>query len=172
MDDWISCCHIASVFGTTATLTARAAFGILLIGIVTALAIIDLRKTILPDHLNLALAWAGACQSFALGAPKLPDAALGAVLAGASLWLLNGLYRRLRGVDGLGLGDVKFAAAAGLWTGWQGLPFMLCVASTSALAFVILRALRDRQLDRTTRLPFGPFLGLGMLVAWTAMVTS
>lgn len=130
------------------------------------LAVFDFHRMILPNWLNLSLAAAGAIQSVSIGQPSLIDAALGAFAGGGSLMLVATLFRRLRGIDGLGRGDLKLAAAAGIWTGWQGLPLMLLVASVSALVFFVGRAVWNGNLDRGTPLPFGPFLGLGTFLAW------
>lgn len=150
----------------------NAAFGCLLGGILLALAVVDLHRMILPNRLNLLLAGAGAAQSMALGVPSVVDAALGAFTGSACLFLVAALFRHFRGTDGLGLGDLKFTAAAGVWTGWQGIPLMLCIASASALAFFSIRAIAHRELDRTAPLPFGPFLGLGTLFTWLTTVLS
>lgn len=40
-----------------------------------------------------------------------------AVATYAALWLLAEAHYRLRGYEGLGLGDVKLAAAGALWVG-------------------------------------------------------
>ena len=149
-----------------------AGFGCVLVATIVVLAIIDWNRMILPDRLNLLMAGVGLGQSVSLGLPDPIDAALGSVIGGAGLLLLARLFRRLRGADGLGRGDVKFVAAAGIWIGWQGVPMMLFIASTSALAFAAILAARDRRFDRSVALPFGPFLGAGTLVAWLAMVSS
>lgn len=170
MSNWMSCCHVATDIDVD-VIVVRGAFGLLLLGTLAALAIVDFRKMILPNQLNIFLAGAGLFHSLALGQPNIFDAAIGAFIAGTSLWLLSGFYRRVRGVDGLGRGDVKFVTAAGVWTGWQGLPFMLSVASASALTFIAIYSFRTRKFDRMAPLPFGPFLGLGALLSWAAMVT-
>ena len=141
-------------------------FFCLLGGILLTLAIFDFHRMILPNWLNLALAAAGAVQSATIGQPNATDAALGAFAGGGSLLLVATLFHRLRGIDGLGRGDLKLAAAAGIWTGWQGIPLMLLVASVSALVFFVGRAVWNGNLDRSAPLPFGPFLGLGTFLAW------
>jgi prepilin signal peptidase PulO-like enzyme (type II secretory pathway) len=151
---------------------AQASFGVLLLSIIFFLAIVDLRRMILPDELTLLLAAIGFAQSVALGTPTTTDAALGAISATGFLFMLKTCYRRFRAVDGLGLGDVKLSAAAGIWIGWYNLPVMLLVASTSALLVVALYALKEHDITRLTRIPFGPFLGLGAVTAWLAMVIS
>ena len=169
--DWISWVQANATFGAD-TLTIRAAFGAALAGLLLALSIADLRRMLLPDRLNLLLAGAGIGQSVVRGQPDLIDAAVGAAVGGGLMMLVAALFRRARGIEGLGFGDQKFVAAAGLWIGWQGLPLMLLVGSVSALVFVAIRAARQGKLDLKAQLPFGPFLGAGTLVAWLVMVSA
>ena len=145
---------------------ARALFGGALIVIVLVMALIDCCKMILPDWLNVILAATGLSQAVVIAKPGLIDAALGALFALALMWTVAALFRRYRGIDGLGFGDVKFSAAAGFWLGWEGVAPMLLVASCSALLFVVLASWRQRKVERTARLPFGPFLAFGTAVCW------
>ena len=89
-------------------------------------------------------------------------------MAGYKILMSNLGY--LRGIDGLGLGDQKFAAAAGLWIGWEQITSMLLIASCSALIFVIVRSAKGQKLDIAERLPFGPFLGLGTVACWSMTI--
>jgi prepilin signal peptidase PulO-like enzyme (type II secretory pathway) len=148
------------------TVATHFVFFCLLGGILLALAAADFHRMLLPNWLNLSLAAVGTMQAAIIGQPNVIDAALGALAGGGSLLLVAVLFRRLRGIDGLGRGDLKLAAAAGIWTGWQGIPLMLLVASVSALAFFVVRAVWNGDLDRSAPLPFGPFLGLGTFLAW------
>jgi len=145
----------------SATLWAVAGLGWTLL----ALAAIDARRFLLPDVLTLPLVPAGLAVAYA--APRWPvapaDAAIGAVAGFAALALIGLLYRRLRGREGIGLGDAKLLAAAGAWTGWQGLASVVLVAAATGLAAAVLAALiRRRRLDPLARLPFGVFLALGL----------
>src|SRR3974377_1026733 len=99
-----------------------------------AVALIDLRRGIIPTWLNLEIACGGLSRSAAL------DGLTGALLAGceglvvgAIAWALRWVYFRLRNLQGLGLGDVKLLAASGVWIGIIGLPLQLLVASLAAL---------------------------------------
>jgi leader peptidase (prepilin peptidase) / N-methyltransferase len=71
----------------------------------------------------------------------------------------------LRKIQGLGLGDVKFLAAAGLWVGVTGLPLLLLVAALTALVYAGIMQSTGRQLSGQTSRSFGPFLALGLLFA-------
>ena len=94
----------------------------------------------------------------------------GAVLALLFL-ALRELYWRLRGRDGLGLGDVKFAAAAGVWLDWPAMPVAIEIAALAALALYVLgHVLGRRRIQATTRLPFGLFLAPAIWLAWLFQV--
>jgi leader peptidase (prepilin peptidase)/N-methyltransferase len=150
----------------------KAGFGCLLAAIVVTIAIVDCQKMILPNRLNILLAGSGISQAVLVGQPNLLDACLGALVGFFVLGAVATLFLRLRGIDGLGFGDQKFSAAAGLWVGWQNIAAMLLIASCSALAFVAVRFLKERKFDPVARLPFGPFLGLGAMVCWLFAVVS
>jgi prepilin signal peptidase PulO-like enzyme (type II secretory pathway) len=163
---------IMSVIWSADPAMVRLGFGILLAAMITVLAAIDLSRMILPDRLNLMLGAIGLGQDFALGLPRPIDGLLGSLIGAALLAALAASFRKWRGIDGLGLGDQKFVAAAGLWIGWQGLPLMLMVAATSALSFAAARAGHNKEFNALARIPFGPFLGVGTFVAWLLMVTA
>jgi leader peptidase (prepilin peptidase) / N-methyltransferase len=77
--------------------------------------------------------------------------------------LFRASYRRIRGFDGLGFGDVKLVAAAALWIGIQGMPVLLLVAVLSAL--LILRA-QGHDLHGQQAISFGPHLAPGLWLTW------
>ena len=87
-----------------------------------------------------------------------------ATLVGIVFWLLQRLYFALRRVDGLGLGDVKFLAAASIWVGASGIPTLLLIAALAALGVAGGMQLAGHQMKRQTSIPFGPFLALGLLL--------
>jgi prepilin signal peptidase PulO-like enzyme (type II secretory pathway) len=149
-------------------IASRVVFGCVLLATVLTMAVIDYREMRLPNSLNAILAVGGLSQAAFVGRPDLTDALLGAAFGFAVLSMISALFFYVRGVDGLGLGDQKFVAAAGLWIGWEDITSMLLIASCSALIFVTIRSAREWRLDRTARLPFGPFLGLGTVVCWLA----
>jgi leader peptidase (prepilin peptidase) / N-methyltransferase len=129
------------------------------------LALIDIRRGIIPDWLNLTIAGLGLSKAVIAGGwlAGLEAACEGAAIA-AICWLLRRLYFALRKIQGLGLGDVKFLAAAGIWIGIAGLPMLLLVAALTALASAGFMQLAGRQMTRQTSISFGPFLALGLLL--------
>jgi leader peptidase (prepilin peptidase)/N-methyltransferase len=126
--------------------------------------IIDLRRQIIPDSANLCIVLLGLMlvgveADKSQRAALLGNAALRSAVAGASLYLLRLLYWWATRRHGLGLGDVKLAAAGAPWLTWTALPLALELAAVSALAAIAMRAVRLRAWpDRHHALPFGAFL--------------
>jgi leader peptidase (prepilin peptidase) / N-methyltransferase len=140
-----------------------AAFALLCL-LSAVLAWIDIRYGIIPDWLNLTIAGLGLSKAVIIGgAPAGLEAACEGAIIGAIFWLLRRLYFAFRQVQGLGLGDVKFLAAAGIWSGIEGVPLLILVAALTALACAGLMQLAGRQLTGQTSISFGPFLAIGLL---------
>jgi leader peptidase (prepilin peptidase)/N-methyltransferase len=91
------------------------------------------------------------------------NAVLGLLLGGAPLYLIGLLWEKLRKVEAMGGGDVKFMAMVGSFLGWQGalLTIMLGAISGSIVG-VALILLKKHQADKV--IPFGPFLVFGTLL--------
>ncbi|MEA2882375.1 MAG: leader peptidase (prepilin peptidase) / N-methyltransferase [Bradyrhizobium sp.] len=146
-------------------------FGALLAALMVAVAAEDFRRYIIPNELTGLAVALGLLRAGMVG----PDADWTAVLqatlrAGAItlplLALMTG-YRRWRGRDGLGLGDVKLAAVAGVWLGLATIVAAIELAALSALAAYFLNSrLRKRPLKATAFLPFGLFLAPAIWIGW------
>jgi leader peptidase (prepilin peptidase) / N-methyltransferase len=129
------------------------------------LAWIDIRDGIIPDWLNLAIAGLGLVKIMLTVDLSAALEAIGEGIAiGGVFWLLRRLYFAVRGIQGLGLGDVKFLGAAGVWVGVAGIPPVLLVATMTALACAGVMQISGRALTAQTSLSFGPFLAAGLLL--------
>lgn len=134
-------------------------FGSLLI----VLAGIDYEHYLLPDVLTLPGLGAGLLLAVTTDWIAWPDAALGAAIGGGASWLLAEGWYRLRGEEGLGLGDVKMLAVLGAFLGWEGLIVTLFLASLAGTLVGVGAMIRGRM-GLKSRLPFGVFLaGSGLL---------
>jgi leader peptidase (prepilin peptidase)/N-methyltransferase len=90
--------------------------------------------------------------------------ALGAVLGAAIPWTIRWLWYRLKGVEAMGLGDVKMLAMIGAFLGWQQVWVVLFLASLTG-AIVGVTVLRTRGRSMASKLPFGTFLAVAAFVA-------
>lgn len=148
------------------------AFAALLALLAVFIAVIDIDRLIIPDSANLAMLILGLILAVFEGQgdgwiAALADAALRAVATGGLLWGLRFTYRRLAGIEGLGLGDVKLAAAAGPWLMWPTLPFAIAVAAIAALATTGVRAALAREVPQWRQeLPFGAFLAPAIWISF------
>lgn len=131
-----------------------------------ALAWIDARAWRLPDALTLPLVLAGLAQAALLAPEAATDRALAAAFGYLSFRLLGLAYRRLRGREGLGMGDAKLLAAGGAWLGTAALPWVVAGAGVLGLAAAGCAALAGARIGGATRLPFGPFLAAAIWSVW------
>ncbi len=139
--------------------------GVLLL-ILVAISLVDFRRYVIPDYLTGALALAGVLAMWVLAVPAGWDAMAGLIAGGGVSLGLRTTYQRLRGVTGLGLGDVKLLAASGLWVGLLGLPWLMLMAACSGLLFMIGLRVLGGQVNAQTRIAFGPHLALALFVTW------
>lgn len=106
--------------------------------------------------------------------PQLPvwsvsliGAAIGALVGGGSLWLMGFLWEKLRGVEAMGLGDVKMMFMAGAYLGWRlAVLTIFFGVFTGSIAGLAVMAKRGRNLQMM--LPFGIFLGIGAILSMFA----
>ncbi|MFH0809554.1 MAG: prepilin peptidase [Pseudomonadota bacterium] len=151
---------LAATFGITANYFAYFAFAAALL----AVSFIDLDLQIIPDAISLPGIVVGLGLSFLLdpGWPGFGPTGnfLAALAGGGVLYGLAAAYQRLRGIEGMGMGDVKLLAMMGAFLGLRSLPVILFVGSISgALAGLGLMFATRQGLKHA--IPFGPFLVLG-----------
>lgn len=134
----------------------------LVAGTLVLLACIDARTGLLPDALTLPLMWAGVLVAWLGQGPTLHDSVAGLMLAYAVPASLRLLWRWRRGVEALGLGDVKLLAALGAWLGPARVFDVLLLACVLGTVYALARR---HRLDPPGTVAFGPFLVLAGLPA-------
>ena len=113
----------------------------------------------LPSLIN------GPFEGWPIWAASLGGAVIGALAGGGSLWFMGWIWERLRGVEAMGLGDVKMMFMVGAYLGWRLTIFTIFVGVlTGSIMGVVLMA-RQRERNMQMLLPFGIFLGLGAIAA-------
>ncbi len=152
-------------FGFTAEGAVSFVLGCLLI----LVCVIDYRYLLIPNKVNVLIAITGGIRIFCDGRYEIisqaQQALLGALLGGGSLFLIGFLIGSLMlRKKAMGMGDIKLMAACGLVLGISKTLFALLFAFYSAAALVIVLMVMKR-LKGKDRIPFGPFLAIGTLVA-------
>jgi leader peptidase (prepilin peptidase)/N-methyltransferase len=136
------------------------ALGLVLLGVLVPVALIDLEHRIIPNRI-LAPA---AVAAIAIGVATKPSGVKEQLIAGAAAAAFL-LVFLLAYPKGMGMGDVKLAGVLGLFLG-RSVPVAILVG---VLAGVIVGAgLMSRvgvKQGRKTAVPFGPFLAFGGVVA-------
>jgi leader peptidase (prepilin peptidase)/N-methyltransferase len=156
----------------------------LLSALIVVLVATDIRERILPDKVNFTglvlaviisgflrpvdgvAAWLSS-KMFEFPPPmpvlSVTDSLLGAIAGGGLLWLVAEGYFRLRGREGMGLGDVKMMAMVGAFEGLEGALLAILIGSLlgSVIGIAFIAIFRK---DSDYELPFGAFLGAGSLI--------
>ncbi len=140
------------------------AAGLVFVWALIAASMIDIDTQFLPDRITLPLLWLGLLVNVFGLFVDLRSAVLGAAGGYLLLWCVYWGFKLLAGKEGMGFGDFKLLAALGAWTGWQTLPLILLV-SAGAGAVIGLLFIWLSGKGRDTRIPFGPYLAAGGLVA-------
>jgi leader peptidase (prepilin peptidase)/N-methyltransferase len=118
---------------------------------------IDARTQLLPDQLTLPLLWLGLLLSLVPVFVSPDIAIIGAAIGYLSLWSVYWLFKLATGKEGMGYGDFKLLAALGAWMGAMSLlPIVLLSSLIGAVVGGTVLALRGQ--DRSTPIPFGPFI--------------
>ncbi|MGH9929470.1 MAG: prepilin peptidase [Pyrinomonadaceae bacterium] len=165
-------------------------FDLIFVTAITALIFIDAEHMILPNAITypgIAFALiARVALPFLMGQPHFDDlpmllggvlagmpiwgaslvgALMGALAGGGSLWLMGWIWEKLRGIEAMGLGDVKMMFMVGAYLGWRLtiLNILLGVFSGSLIGIALM--LRQGKRDMKMLLPFGVFLGIGAIVS-------
>jgi leader peptidase (prepilin peptidase)/N-methyltransferase len=162
-------------------LTLSLPFDLAFVAAVVSLVFIDAEHMILPNvitypGLALALVARAAVPNLygvaALGGGAAPawllslgGAVLGALVGGGFLWAVGWLWERARGVEAMGLGDVKMMFMVGAYLGWPLTLLTIFVGVLSGSVAGVAAMARRGERDMQMLLPFGIFLGLGSLLS-------
>ena len=163
----------ALVVGLATLEAARIFLTVLLAGCMTAITLQDWRSLRVSDFTNAIVAVIGITAWFVGVDPvgvatsrTLLQIARDAALTGGALLLVREFYFRLRGVEGLGLGDIKLGAAAGIWIGWENFALVVFCATLGALLFVLGSTMKHGHWPPGRRIPYASFLAPAVWGAW------
>ena len=131
---------------------------------------IDLRHYIIPDEFSIYAVPYAIAAAAGLTWLGYPDAlswrasVIGALLGGGMLFSIAMIWKVLRRIDSMGMGDIKLLALLGAALGpWPALPFVAFGSAFLAL-FIGLPIGRLAGKKWNFALPYGPFLGLAAII--------
>jgi len=107
----------------------------------------------------------GVLSGMPIWAASLIGALLGALIGGGSLWLMGWTWEKLRGIEAMGLGDVKMMFMVGAYLGWRLTILNIFLGVLSGSLIGIAMMLRQGKRNLQMLLPFGVFLGIGAIAA-------
>ena len=133
-----------------------------------SLGVIDGITGYLPDQLTLPLIGIGMMvnllgKSF-LSFQHLNDpigSLFGAVIGYGIFYIANQIYLKIKGCDGLGMGDAKLLSAIGAWFGPINLIMVIGIASALSLAIPLVCLVFKLKRGYELPFPFGPYLAMG-----------
>ena len=134
--------------------------GLVLCGLLIWISVVDLRRFQIPDPLSYSLVISGLAHAAMLSG-EITAHLIGATAGYLFLAIWGELYFRIRGREGLGLGDAKLFAGAGAWLGWQDLPLVLLLAALGGLAYAVVSRTGSED-----KIAFGPFIAMAIFGIW------
>ena len=138
---------------------ALVTLGCIFVATLMVITLTDLEDRIIPNEVLIASLVAGVAVILIGDIGDLDERAIAAAIAFAALFLVA-----LVAPGGMGMGDVKLAGLMGVYLGRAVAPALLIGFLAGALFGVALMA-RHGSAARKQKVPFGPFLALGGLIA-------
>lgn len=148
---------------TTEGLGLALAARLVLSALLVALLVTDLETFRLPNPLTYFGVVAGVAFG-AVGPLGVGQSLIGAAVGAGVLLAIRQLWQWAKGVDAMGLGDVKMLAMIGAFLGWPHVWLVLLLSSVVGAVVGLGLAATGRG-TLQTKLPFGVFLALAALVA-------
>lgn len=123
---------------------------------------IDLKHYIIPDILNFSLIFLGLLKNFTTSKNlnfnyDFEQSIIGGVVGYLTIWVIIFLYKKLKNLDAMGLGDAKLMAAIGTFFGLKSIPLILFLSSIIAL-LIVLPSLINKTRNLKAEIPFGPYI--------------
>ena len=160
----LSFVYIFYLFGLTLT---SLLFFVLSIGFIIIF-FIDLKHFIIPNEITYPLMLVGFLKSFDPNLnvylfPNFINSLIGGFFGYILIWLIIFIYKKLRNIEGMGLGDAKLLSVIGFWFGWISIPFVIFFSSAVALINVIPDLIKKKK-KLSSQIPFGPYLIIGCVI--------
>ncbi len=122
------------------------------VGVINRMFFDDLSTDGIPSHVSVLTA-------------SVSNSLLGAIIGAGSLWFIGWAWKRLRGVDAMGMGDVKMMLMVGAYLGWSLTLLTIFIGFFTGAVGGTIAMYKSGKRDLSMQLPFGIFLGAGAIVS-------
>lgn len=124
--------------------------------------VIDIQHQIIPDKITLpGIVFGLIAGSYMHG---FVDSLIGLAVGGGLFLFLAEVYFKMRGMMGMGGGDIKYIAAAGALLGWVQVLLVIFIGALAGALFGGL-GMSTQKLGFLSKIPFGPFLALATVIS-------
>ena len=129
---------------------------------------IDLKHLIIPDTLNFTLMGLAILKNFIPNFESnftydLGQSIIGGIAGYSIIWLIIFLYKKIKNVEAMGLGDAKLMTAIGFLFGWESVFFILFLSAILGLISVIPSLLNNSK-NFKTKIHFGPYIVISSII--------
>lgn len=127
---------------------------------------IDWEHQIIPDRFSVILAVLGVVITVSdalLTDSRWMDHLIGLAAGGGFFLTVYLLAKLIYKREGIGFGDVKLMAAAGLYLGWIHTFIAVLIGSVTGSVILLIMKAKSKS-ERFTEYPFAPFLTVGILI--------
>ena len=129
---------------------------------------IDLKHFIIPDVLNFIFIFLAFIKNFISNFESnfnydLNHSIIGGILGYLIIWIIIFVYKKIKNVEAMGLGDAKLMVGVGLLFGWQSIFIILFIAALLGLIYALPDLIKNAK-NLKTKIPFGPFIILSTII--------
>ena len=93
--------------------------------------------------------------------PNFINSLIGGFFGYILIWLIIFIYKKLRNIEGMGLGDAKLLSDW-FWFGWISIPFVIFFSSQFLIN--VIPDLIKKKKKLSSQIPFGPYLIIGCVI--------
>jgi len=136
---------------------------LLLISLVV-ITFIDLDFHIIPNIISLPGIVLGFIASFYLSEVSVQDSLIGILVGGGLFYGIATIFRIIRGIEGMGMGDMKLLAMLGAFLGLKGVLFIIFISSILGTITGIMVMIHTRSFSLKLKIPYGPFLSIAAMI--------
>tara|TARA_B100000686_G_scaffold176756_1_gene183775 strand:+ start:44 stop:820 length:777 start_codon:yes stop_codon:yes gene_type:complete len=129
---------------------------------------IDLKYLIIPDVLNFTLISLAMVKNFIPNFQSdftydINQSIIGGIVGYLIIWLIIFLYKKIKNIEAMGLGDAKLMTAVGLFFGWEAV-FLILFCSAILGLISVIPSLLNKSKNIKSQIPFGPFILISSII--------